>query len=368
MKKWKKICGCIIGHVCGGRDQKGFLLRNHFHLYIISTCTCCSNFQSAEQVSTGPVKLTWRRARPAPQRMNGAAVVHRVRPALVEMSGATMVHGNTAYFSMGSRVYSYTLSQDKWTRLKQCKYRNFSMAVVNNQLTTIGGQRGYGGTATNTLLCLLRSSSEMKWEELFPPMPTSRRWSAAVTTPTHLIVAGGETKGREYKGRGGLFEDSFCALSVVEALNTNTRQWSSVSSSPKALRAPNMTLCNGQLYLSQDSKIFSCSVEELLKSHKPASTNSSGSVWIKLTDIPVRFYASLTTLRGQVLAIGGDHRYGGRPTGAIHQYNRSTNSWSVIGEMPTPRACPLVAVLPSHELIVVGGSGCAVTEIASSTY
>ena len=356
---------------CGGRDHKeGFLLRNHFHLYVISTCTCCSNFQSAEQVSTGPVKLTWRRGTPAPVRMWGAAVIH----------------GNTAYFSQRCNVYSYTLSQDKWTELEQCEYSNFSMAVVNNQLTTIGGQRGF--TATNTLLCLSRSSSEMKWEELLPPMPTPRIWSAAVTTPTHLIVAGGKT---------GLLG---AALSVVETLDTNTLQWSSVSSSPEALSVPNMTLCNGQIYLSEHSKIFSCSVEELLKSRKPASTNSSDSVWTKLTDIPVPYWASLTTLlksrkpastnssdsvwtkltdipvpywaslttlRGQVLAIGGSNQ-NDTPTGAIHQYNRSTNSWSVIGEMPTPRDCPLVAVLPSHELIVVGGLGCDVTEIASSTY
>ena len=326
-------------YIWGGDHKEGFLLRNHFHLYVISTCTCCSNFQSAEQVSIGPVKLTWRRGTPTPMRMSGAAVVH----------------GNTAYFSMGSSVYSYTLSQDKWTELKQCKYQCFSMAVVNNQLTTIGGQRGV--TATNTLLCLSRSSSEMKWEELLPPMPTPRRWSAAVTIPTHLIVAGGLVV------FGGAF-------SVVETLDTNTLQWSSVSSSPEALGYPNMTLCNGQLYLSEHSKIFSCSVEELLKFRKPASTNSSGSVWIKLTDIPVPYYyASLTTLRGQVLATGGsDQQLMGTPTGAIHQYNRSTNSWSVIGEMPTPRACPRVAVLPSHELIVVGGDDCAVTEIASSTY
>ena len=163
---------------CGGRDHKeGFLLRNHFHLYVISTCTCCSNFQSAEQVSTGPVKLTWRRGTPAPEWMSGAAVVH----------------GNTAYFSQLNRVYSYTLSQDKWTQLKRCKYERFSMAVVNNQLTTIGGRQHGDDTTTNSLLCLSRSSSEMKWEELLPPMPTPRIWSAAVTTPTHLIVAGGET-------------------------------------------------------------------------------------------------------------------------------------------------------------------------------
>ena len=291
-------------------------------------------------MSTGPVKLTWRRGTPAPEWMSDAAVVH----------------GNTAYFSQYNSVYSYTLSQDKWTQLKQCEYDDFSMAVVNNQLTTIGGDDD-DDTATNTLLSLIRSSSEMKWEELLPPMPTARIWSAAVTTPTHLIVAGGET------GLGG------DALSVVETLDTNTLQWSSVSSSPKALRNPNMTLCNGQLYLSEHSKIFSCSVRELLKSRKPASTNSSVSVWTKLTDIPVPYYASLTTLRGQVLAIGGrDQLLPSQPTGAIHQYNRSTNSWSVIGEMPTPRACPLVAVLPNYDLIVVGGDHCAATEIASSTY
>ena len=156
----------------------------------------------------------------------------------------------------------------------------------------------------------------------------------------------------------------------METLDTNTLQWSSVSSLPEALMYPNMTLCNGQLYLSQHSKIFSCSVEELLKSHKSFFNFFSRSVWTKLEDIPVPYWASLTTLRGQVLAVGGrdQYQYGGTQTGAIHQYNKSTNSWSVIGEMPTPRTCPIVVVLPSHELIVVGGVHCAVTEIASSTY
>ena len=272
------------------------------------------------------------------------------------MCGAAVVHGNTAYFSQGRNVYSYTLSEDKWTKLKQCEYESFSMAVVNNQLTTIGGEDDFN--ATNILLCLTRSSSKMKWEKLLPPMPTHRMYSAAVTTPTHLIVAGGRI---EYAG----------TLSVVETLDTNTLQWSSVSSSPEALEFPNMVLCNGQIYLSGHSKIFSCSVEELLKSCKPAFSNSSdgNSVWIKLADIPVPYYATLTRLRGQVLAIGGRNQKL-VPTRAIHCYDRSTNSWSVIGEMPTPRASPLVAVLPSHELnqIVVGGLGCSVNEIASSTY
>ena len=250
-------------------------------------------------------------------------------------------------------MYSYTLSQDKWARLKQCEQLYFSMAVVNNQLTTIGGE--HAKTATNTLLSLSRSSSEMKWEELLPPMPTPRIWSAAVTTPTHLIVAGGKT---EFGGHG---------LSVVETLDTNTLQWSSVSSLPKALDTPKLTLCTGQLYLSAGSTIFSSSVEDLLKSRKSRFNWSKNSVWTRLSlaDIPALHSATLTTMRGQVLAIGG--KDGDTPTGAIQRYNRSTNSWSDIGAMPTPRARPLVAVLPSDELIVVGGLNCSVTEIASST-
>ena len=95
---------------------------------------CIQPTRSTEQVPTGPVKLTWRRATPAPEVMYEAAVVH----------------GNTAYFSQDYNVYSYTLFQDKWTKLRPCDYEDFSMAVVNNILT-IGGT--FDGTDTNTLLC-----------------------------------------------------------------------------------------------------------------------------------------------------------------------------------------------------------------------
>ena len=287
--------------------------------------------QSIEQVPTGPVKLTWRQGTPPPEHISGAAVVH----------------GNTAYFSESYNVYSYTLSQDKWTKLlKQCEYRYFSMAVVNNLLTTIGGLDDSGHNK-NTLFCF---SLKKKWERLLPPMPTPRRLSAVVTTPTHLIVAGG------------------VGLSIVETLDTNTLQWFSVSSLPEAPHNPSMTLCNGQLYISQHCEIFSCSVEELLKSHKPAASinSSDSSVWTRLAGILNQYDFSLTTLRGQVFAIGGQTVSSYTPV--VERYNRSTNSWSVIGEMPSPRSRPLVAVLPSHELIVGGGSGCRVTEIASSTY
>ena len=258
--------------------------------------------------------------------------------------GAAAVHGNTAYFSEGYVVYSYT---NKWTELPQCKYRNFAMAVLNDAPTTIGGNhREEGGT--NTLLSLSGSS----WEEILPPMPTKRAYPAAVRAPTHLVVAGGRLKGE---------------IATVEVLNTETLQWSTASSLPEAVNLPQMTTCGGCLYLAdRDSNVFSCSVEDL------TYTNSSDgdSMWTRLASIPVEQDSTLATLRGRVLAIGGLDD-DDDPTGAIHCYDVATNSWSVIGETPTPRCRVLTAVLPSNELMVVGGfdaSGdrCFTLEIGSS--
>ena len=241
-----------------------------------------------------------------------------------------MVHGSTAYFSAYDNVYSYTVPENEWTKLPQCKYKHFAMAVFNDALTTIGGRDHQ--YAINTLLSLSGSS----WEEVLPPMPTKRMYPAAANTPTHLVVAGGK------KTIDGFW------LVTVEVLNTDSLQWSIATSFPKMDQYTHMTKSGGRIYLTgQSNNVFSCPVEDLLK-----STNSSSSVWTKLARIPTQWESSLATVRGRVLAIGGRD---GNSTRAIHCYDVATNSWSVIGEMPTPRAVNLTAVLPSNELVVVGG-------------
>ena len=280
------------------------------------------------------MKLTWREGRPVPV-------------VITASQGSAVVHSNTTYFSSGCNVYSYTVPENKWTELPECKYKLFAMAVINDALTTIGG-RDHKNAATKKLLSLSGSS----WEEVLPPMPTKLVFPAAVRTPTHMVVAGGRLK---------------VGIATVEVLNTETFQWSRASSVPEGVGYPQMTICGGCLYLTDcDSHVFSCSVEDLLK-----STNSSdgGSLWTRLANIPARGDSTLTTLRGRVLATGG--RDDGNLTGAIHCYDVATNSWSVIGHTPTPRCSVLTAVLSSNELVVVGGkesSGnlCCTTEIGSS--
>ena len=261
-----------------------------------------------------------------------------------------MVHRSTAYFSTDYNVYSYTVPGNKWTKVPQCIYGRFAMAVINDALTTIGG-RDRHLAATNTLLSLSGSS----WEEVLPPMPTKRVLPAAANTPTHLVVAGGSLS---YYGRD--------PVATVEVLNTETLQWSTASSLPETVSFPQMTTCGGSIYLANSgNKVFSSYMEDLLK-----STNSSdgGSVWTRLANIPMPQKSILATLRGRVLAIGG--RDGGNPTGAIHCYDVATNSWSFMGEIPSPRYLALTAVLPSNELVVVGEVDtnvlyCTTTEIST---
>ena len=122
------------------------------------------------------LKLTWRQGKSAPENIKS-------------LYGAAVALGNIAYFSKGLYVYSFELP-DKWTKLEQCPHNSFSLAVINEQLTDIGGENE-SQHSTNILLSLKHGQSVSEWKQFLPPMPTSKVHPASVTTPTHLVVVGG---------------------------------------------------------------------------------------------------------------------------------------------------------------------------------
>lgn len=268
-----------------------------------------------------------------------------------------MVSENTIYISNEHNVYSYIPSQNEWTILQPHRCSKFGMMVQFHTLTSIGGC--IGENPTNSLYSLIGNS----WSEVLPPMPTKRMYPAVVNITTHLVVAGGR---QEYLGNG---------LATVEILKFGENsQWFTASNLPLEVRHPEMMTCNGYFYLSesQGTSILSSSEEDLFDSS--ASGRGDSSVWTRLADIPKQC-SSLATLKGYVLAIGGVHmddEWGDNTTGAIHRYDETTMSWSVVvGEMLTPRSSVLAAVLPGNELVVMGGNTsfnqpCDIINICSS--
>ena len=222
-----------------------------------------------------------------------------------------------------------------------------SIAVINNSLTTIGGEVKH--TVTNKLFSF--TDGDESWTEKFPPMPTKRRRTAALCTETSLIVVGGVGE------TGGLL--------TVEVMNTNTLQWSSAADPPHPVWlwcCRSLTLCGEQLFLANDTDLYQCELTSLIQSCPSTTSTSShtahaaNTVWKEVSDLPA-FNATCVSLNGRLLAIGGQGRSAShlpRQT-AIHMYDPATNSWTIISHMSIARSNCFAAVLPHNQLVVVGG-------------
>ena len=299
---------------------------------------------SGAAASGSSIKLRWRDGGRAPREMWGEAAA---------------VNGSVAYFRPGEleqhTVLKYDSAKSNWSELPKCPNCDFSLAMVNNLLTAIGGNTPNGDQCTSSLLSL----TDRKWMEQFPPMPTKRWLTAVVCSGRSLVVAGGTGEGYKY-------------LSTVEVMDTESLQWSTASNLPHPLTQATATLCGDQIYMlggfdqsdKSSKSVFTCSLAALLRSFqsksgslgrlmKTLSLASGPKVWRQLADIPVT-HSACASLHGHLLAVGGEDS-DGEPTSAIHTYNTTTNSWEVISHLATPRSQCLVAVLPHNELMVVGG-------------
>ena len=308
---------------------------------------------SGAAASGGSIKLRWRDGGRTPCEMYW---------------GSAAVNGSVAYFRPGrvdqGTVLKYDSAKNNWYELPSCHNIGFTLAVVNNLLTAIGGKTKFG-EFTSSLLSLI----DKKWTAQFPPMPTKRWCTAVVCSDTYLVVAGGTGEGIK-------------KLSTVEVMDTETLQWSTASSLPHPLTLATATLCGDQIYMlggfdpsgNSSKSVFTCSLAALLQSFqskseslgrqmKTLSLASGPKVWRQLADTPVT-RSTCASLHGHLLAVGG--RDSDREL-AIRTYNTTTNSWEVISHMATPRSQCLVAVLPHNELMVVGGLAPSGSTIDSQT-
>ena len=255
--------------------------------------------------------------------------------------GSAVVDGAVAY-PMHFHGPTTQTAKNGVIELPKYSYKNSSLAVVNGQLTGgIGGCEDVENkhTYTNKLLNLRGS-----WSDVFPPMPSKRRSTTVITSKVHLIVAGGTT--------GPYTTDS---INTVEVMDIKTLVWSTVASLPHPYYFVSATICGDQIYMlgGDDDKdktksVLTCSLTELLQ-----SSASSSSVWHRVADAPA-YWSTCAAVNGQLLAVGGcDERH--KATAAIHKYNQRTNTWDHISDMLTARYGCLVAVLPTNEMMVVGG-------------
>ena len=219
--------------------------------------------------------------------------------------------------------------------------------MAEGRLTTVGG-RDQRWRQTNSLASLTGENEDSKWVELLPRMPKARSHLAAVCRGRNVIVI------------GGYVDDGDRIVTTVEILDTELRQWSSAASLPHPMRSASITVCEDLLYLlggldQNDGtvSVLTSSITDLL--HQQQETANQSVVWRQAADAPY-YYSTAVSVGGQLLAIGG-YAENGKLTSAIVAYNPTSDTWQDMGHMATPRYRPLVAVLPSNQLIAAGGFG-----------
>lgn len=248
--------------------------------------------------------------------------------------GAATVDGKTAYFSRHYNIYSYSLSKDKWSQLKPSNYQNFSLAVLDKSVITIGGISRELKRTKN-----LYSLSKGRWRACYSPMPNHRVCAAALPTPTHLVVAGGRNKQE---------------LDSIDVMDRSTGQWHSVPQSlPEQMGHPQIIICNESLYICKYLSIYSTPISDLVNSILNAEEFSFS--WKKCKELPSHMGgANLVPLMGKIIGLGG-HDSNDRATRDICCYDATSESWTITDSMPTPCGDVLSALLPDNILVIVGG-------------
>ena len=239
--------------------------------------------------------------------------------------GSATTDSRFAYFTPenSSSLYQYEYSTEKWSDLPPCPYRNSGLAIIDSELTTVGGWDGRYHRPTNKLFTLRKR----KWVEKYPPMNTARQCPAVVSTSdgNYLIVIGGRDGGDDW-------------TATVELFQVKNRRWHKLTDVPQPLSNPSATICGDQLNtIGSHVNGYSCSLQALPSSDRPITSPLTLS-WKPLPRLPVTG-STAANLCGQLVIIGG--RKDRSLVNSIHQL--VDGEWVRIGSMASDRDYCLVA-------------------------
>lgn len=292
----------------------------------------------------------WKSRDPAKEQMtryDGQVTVHQHRQVL--------------YFTQNYTPYEYHLEQDRWVELPRCDNKKFAVCFVDDKLTVIGG---LDSKDNNSNAVLYRHYKEWKSDlKNLPFMAIARAHPAVLTTPTHLIVAGGAYVERNY----------YSGYDSIEIFNLNTRVWwTATTKLPMAIRYPQLlhteNISRMMLYDIETNLLFSTSLEAMLQQEGGAAG------WLKKDPVPhVKEGSSLVTVGDSLLAIGGKNE-AGQACQEIYIFDKIEGGWSRVKDMGTPRYWALTAVTLNNVLVVVGGfkggekEACTLTETIAADF
>ena len=250
------------------------------------------------------------------------------------------IGGDTSSLESNASLFISSTDLNSWSQVTT-PTRYYGLTTYHSQVVLVGGMEPGTDVATNKLWTLKGGTN---WQPSLPPMPICRYYSSALNTgsPECLVVSGGRVRKNEEE------------VNVVEVLKDN--EWWSVQPLPKACSNLKSTLHKGRLYLMggwrQGHSVFHCKLESLLNEDHTQEMSHSSGLWSELQirpelSFPSSFANQLISTGGLISALSSE----------ICAYSPHTLSWLHVGNVPIELFATATIVLPTGELVVLGGWG-----------
>ena len=314
--------------------------------------------------------LTWKEHAKLPYAMTGAQSV--IIDGKVYVGG-----GDTESNEFDRCICRYDPTLDRWATLPPCPVKLFALGQFMNKLITAGGVSDLG-----VIRDVHTFDEESKqWVLTIPAMLTARHSAMMIQYKASLLVGGGAAS------------PSGDLLASVEVYKRNV--WVMTEALPSPCAALSCAVFEGNWYFmggfkssgASNKSIFYAKIKTLLRRaslkrdasdtslssrHSASSAGSTRSLeafttttWTTLTDAQC-LHSCPAFLGSCLLALGGSTQGLGWLSAisifkksasrkSILAYCPSNHKWHLIGELPAACAQCTVALLPTGELLVIGG-------------
>ena len=240
----------------------------------------------------------------------------------------------------------YHIDDQKWTTISDIPQYRCGADIIQGPLTLIGGVDAVTRKVTGKLSTCV---DDYFWEEIYPPMPTPRGEFGVALKDNLLITAGGLCAG---------------AVSTVEVLNTESKQWYSLKSLqlPEPIYSCGMTISSGYVYIGggmnaakKPSKSYwRLSWSAVQQSVQSRDNTSSPVTWEKIADSPFISSSLLPNSKLPVL-FGGKESDNGQTRSVIFVYDPTQKRWTAVGNISAECTRPCVEPVNSNLVFVCGG-------------
>ena len=243
-------------------------------------------------------------------------------------------------------VFSYNISNNKWSRLPPPGHYKGILQMIHDQLTVIGGRDNDTKKITNKVSTFNHNTN--KWTRYYPDLMKPRSKPGVVTHEDHVIVLG-----------GGI-DDGVCS-DDIEVLNwTQPLHWmKSNIKLPQSMFTPSLTISHNQLYIvgysnnGRSYTAYQLPINSIISSTGQPPTSGQSDNWNTLPNAP-HYNTALLPQSYPPVIIGGSIQ--GVLTSDVAILNLTKNTWNKVASLSTPRNYVAVVPINHDSILIIGGT------------